>query len=242
MSQWQECYGCMDDILPIKLPLSPGAHLTIVVATVGVPCAGVNVHTCGSALLSVVEVKGTWRWSPVKGTKRSKQDTFQSWESLENVKHDEALSIMNHAKPWWTMMNHYNQFILHFNNKKPAASSFIIWWMCSNFKKKTSHLNHQGGLRRAQYQDVVILLHDLNNPLIAGCLDLFQPLKHPRSMDETKNQPFFFCGAEQPSVQRLNVVGPLLEQKCSWEDFHNWVFPKIGVFPPKWMVYNGKPY
>ena len=21
-----------------------------------------------------------------------------------------------------------------------------------------------------------------------------------------------------------------------------WVFPKIGVFPPKWMVYNGKPY
>ena len=21
-----------------------------------------------------------------------------------------------------------------------------------------------------------------------------------------------------------------------------WVFPKIGVFTPKWMVYNGKPY
>ena len=21
-----------------------------------------------------------------------------------------------------------------------------------------------------------------------------------------------------------------------------WVFPKIGGFPPKWMVYNGTPY
>ena len=23
---------------------------------------------------------------------------------------------------------------------------------------------------------------------------------------------------------------------------HGWVFPKIGGKPPKWMVYNGKPY
>ena len=25
-------------------------------------------------------------------------------------------------------------------------------------------------------------------------------------------------------------------------DMYIWVFPKIGGKPPKWMVYNGKPY
>ena len=50
----------------------------------------------------------------------------------------------------------------------------------------------------------------------------------------------------RPSAVLLDALGnhPMgrVESGIGNRSMNGWVFPKIEAFPPKWMVYNGKPY
>ena len=43
---------------------------------------------------------------------------------------------------------------------------------------------------------------------------------------------------EYPAAEAVLNLGNL---EWGWKSTHE-MFPKIGVFPPKWMIYNGTPY
>ena len=77
---------------------------------------------------------------------------------------------------------------------------------------------------------------------------------HPPKESRKKSQVFLFF----PMVKNLLIDGPGTNIKTKAETSSgdiqcddqflwvrgelSWVFPKIGVFPPRWMVYNGNPY
>ena len=61
--------------------------------------------------------------------------------------------------------------------------------------------------------------------------------------------PFFerrhtagFGGLSTPGLVEPNCRAKNDVLRVDWVDSPIWVFPKIGGVPPKWMVYNGKPY
>ena len=75
--------------------------------------------------------------------------------------------------------------------------------------------------------------------------------KSVSSFPSFSSRPLFWVKPRVKTLDRLclsagrrwlhpHLQHPKNAANLSWSTI--WVFPKIGVFPPKWMVYNGKPY